>query len=128
MDISKFLAKVIGVYLIIISIAMLMNLQQIMQMFSTFIYNSPIAFVAGCFTLIFGLLLVVRHNIWIWNWRVIITILGWIILLKGASIVLFPQFVDKSTMLFAQNINIAYLSVGLDFILGVLLSYFGFKR
>jgi len=128
MDISKFLSKVIGIYLIIVSLAMLINMHQFISYVNSLISDTPVLFVTGVFTLILGLFMVVSHNIWQWNWRVIITIFSWIALLKGASIVLCPQFIDKTTLLFVQNINIAYIAAGFDLIIGILLSYFGFKR
>lgn len=128
MDVSKFLSKAIGIYLIIVSIAMLVNMHQFIVNVNNLVNNAPLMFVTGFFTLILGILMVLSHNIWQWNWRVIITIIAWISLLKGASIILYPQFIDKSTILFIQNINIAYIAAGFDFVLGVLLTYFGFKR
>lgn len=128
MDVSKFLSKAIGIYLIIVSIAMLVNMHQFTVNVNNLVNNAPLMFVTGFFTLILGILMVLSHNIWQWNWRVIITIIAWISLLKGASIILYPQFIDKSTILFIQNINIAYIAAGFDFVLGVLLTYFGFKR
>lgn len=85
-------------------------------------------FIAGFFTLILGVLLVVSHNRWVWNWRVIITVIAWLTLIKGASIILYPIFIDKMTLLFLQNMNAAYVAAGIDFLLGGLLCYFGFKR
>lgn len=128
MDISKFLSKVLGLYLIIISIVMLINMQQFASYISSLISDAPLIFVTGFFTLILGLLMVVSHNVWQWNWRVIITIISWIVLLKGISILFFPQFMNKISILFIQNMSFAYIAPCFDFAIGVLLSYFGFKR
>ncbi|CDZ76606.1 hypothetical protein BN59_00880 [Legionella massiliensis] len=128
MDRSKFLGKVLGLYLILISLAMLINMTQFAAYIQILISNAPLMLVTGCFTLILGLLIVVSHNIWKWNWQVVVTIIGWLILLKGISIIFYPAVIDKLTILFVQNTKFAYLSAGIDLILGVLLSYFGFKR
>lgn len=85
-------------------------------------------FVTGFITLILGILMVVGHNIWQWNWRLIITIFAWLVLLKGASIILYPKFIDKTTILFMLNLDFAYVLVGFEFILGLLLCYFGFRK
>lgn len=128
MDISKFLSKVLGVYLIIISVAMFANIQQFSIYVQNLINDAPLMFVTGFFTLILGLLMVVSHNIWQWNWRIVITIIAWMILLKGASIIFYPQFIDKATILFVQNMGFAYMTASFDFILGILLCYLGFRR
>jgi len=128
MDISKFLSKAIGIYLIIISIAMFINLPQFESHVNLLIGNAPLMFITGIFTLILGIIAVLIHNIWQWNWRVFITIIVWITLLKGVSLLIYPQFIDKITTLFLQNYIASYIAAGLDFILGVLLCYFGFRR
>lgn len=128
MGISKFLSKVLGLYLVIVSLAMLIRMDQFASYVNSLINNEPLMFVTGFFTLILGLLMVVSHNIWQWHWRLIITIFSWIALIKGASIIFFPQFIDKISLLFVQNTNFAFIAAGIDLALGILLIYFGFKR
>jgi len=53
--------------------------------------NSAILFTFGVINLIIGYLLVVNYNIWAWDWSVVITIIGWMALLKGTVILIFPQ-------------------------------------
>lgn len=128
MDNSRFLSKAVGIYLIFVSCAMFTNMQQFMTYISSLINNSSLMFVTGFFTLILGILMVLSHNIWQLNWRIILTIISWIVLLKGATIVICPEFIDQVTLLFLQNINFAYLTAGFDLIIGILLCYFGFKH
>lgn len=128
MDRSKFLAKVIGFYLLIVGSAMLSNAHDFTNHVVKLLHDTQLMFVSGFFVLIIGLLLVVSHNIWQWSWRLIITIIAWLILCKGASIVCFPQYLDVITMHFVHNIQIAYLAAGIDVILGLVLIYKGFKQ
>ncbi|STY28233.1 Integral membrane protein (PIN domain superfamily) [Legionella wadsworthii] len=128
MDISKYISKVLGIYLIIVSLAMFANIEQFTLYVQALLKNAPLMLILGFLTLILGLLLVVAHNIWKWDWRLVITIIGWVILLKGASIIFYPHYVDKATLVFLQNTNIAYSSAGFELILGIILTYLGFKR
>lgn len=128
MDVSRYLGKVMGIYLIIVSIAMFTNMPQFIIYVKQLLNNIPLMFITGFFTLIIGTALVVAHNIWQWNWRVIITVLSWLVLIKGASIILFPHVVDQSSLLFLQNINWAYAAASFDFFLGLLICYFSFRR
>ena len=41
--------------------------------------------------LICGLLIIVGHNIWVADWHVIVTIVGWLTVLKGVIVLMFPQ-------------------------------------
>lgn len=128
MDISKFLGKVIGIYLIIISLAMLLHIDRFNEMVSQLSANPPLVFTIGFFTLILGLLVVVIHNIWQWNWRVLITIIGWIALLKGTSLIIHPALIDILTSFYVQNTIFDYSVAIIDLILGIILVYFGFKH
>ncbi|MFZ2315351.1 MAG: hypothetical protein WAW86_06820 [Gammaproteobacteria bacterium] len=128
MNKSIFLGRVLGIYLIIISLSMLLQMQVFFERVNALIGNPALMFVVGFFTLILGVLVVVGHNVWRWDWRVLITIIGWLILLKGASIIFYPQFIDHATALFIQNMTVAYVVGGIDLLLGVVLCYFGFRR
>jgi len=128
MDKSKFLSKVIGIYLIIVSITMLMNMQQFMTNVTNLVNDQLLMFVTGFFTLIVGTLMIASHSIWEWNWKLIITIIAWLTFIKGGSIILIPQFIDYVTSLFVQNINVAYGIAIIDLVVGIILSYIGLVR
>lgn len=128
MDISKFLGKVMGIYLIIVNLAMLVNMQQFASLISNLNNDAPLMFVSGFIALIVGLLAVVSHNVWQWSWRVIITILAWLILIKGITILFYPSVIRNLSLSFIQNQGFAYGTIIVDFVLGITLCYFGFKR
>ncbi|MES2219083.1 MAG: hypothetical protein V4501_11815 [Pseudomonadota bacterium] len=128
MDISKFLSKVIGFYLIIVTSAMLLNIHQFTNNVANLMNDAPLLFITGVFTLVLGLLMVVSHNIWEWNWRVVITIFSWIALLKGIGILFYPQMMNKSAFFLIEHTSIAYLGAVCDLVIGIILCYFGCKR
>ncbi len=127
MDTSKFLARVIGIYMLIISVGFLINIKELTGHVQNMINNPELMFVTGFFTLIIGILLVVSHNIWECNWKVIITIIAWIVLLKGASLVFYPRFLDTITEEFVRNPTMAYVCLIIDLIIALVLIYFGFR-
>lgn len=128
MDISKFLSKVLGIYLIIISIVMLMDMQRMLDVISGFVNNPSLIFVTGAFTLILGILLIASHNIWKLDWRLIITFIAWTIFIKGLCVIVAPQFIDKFALMIIENSRIYYSAAILDLCLGVILSYIGFIK
>jgi hypothetical protein len=128
MNTSKFLAKVIGLYLLVLITAMILNMHHFSDAVMNLTNNAPLMLVTGCMTLILGLLMVVSHNIWHWDWRVLVTIVSWLVLLKGVSILYFPGYIDSLTMLYLQNAMFAHCANAIDIILGLILIYFGFKR
>jgi hypothetical protein len=128
MDISKFLSKVIGLYEVIIGLVMLKNMNLFASNIQAMINDEPLMIYIGCVTLIMGLLMVVSHNIWQWSWQVMVTIVAWIVLIKGAAILLFPHSMDQITMQFVMNPGLAYTSAIFEMIIGLIFCYFGFRR
>jgi hypothetical protein len=55
---------------------------------------------AGCISILVGLLIVTSHNIWTPEWPLLITLIGWVALLKGIAEVYVPdQFVKSCRQL-----------------------------
>ena len=69
----------------------------------------------GYITFLLGLVTVVLHNIWVMDWRVAITILGWTTLFKGITKIAFPEHVNKRAQTFK---SMQALWGGVIFLLG----------
>ena len=54
----------------------------------------------GYITFLLGLVTVVAHGVWVPDWRIAITILGWITFLKGFTKIAFPMHVNKQAQMF----------------------------
>ncbi len=88
---SSFLGQIIGFYLIILSISMLIQHKYYNKIFTSFYTEPALMCLGGILKVIIGLLIVMFHNVWEESWATIITIIGWIILLSGIYILLFPK-------------------------------------
>lgn len=128
MDSSKFLSKVVGLYLIFISSAMLLQMQPFMHRVISLNHDAALMFSLGFICLILGLLMVIVHNLWQWNWKLIITLIGWMTLFKGAMLIIAPGYMDTLTIAFVKHIKIAYGVACFDLAIGILLTYIGFKK
>lgn len=63
----------------------------------------PLLLVLVIITLIMGLVTVILYNLWVKDWRVLITILGWSTLIKGISKIRFPEQIHKQAQRFKKN-------------------------
>lgn len=125
MDISIFLAKVLGLYLLIISFAMLIHADKFRRMIPDM--DTPIfRFFGGVMALMMGLLIVVSHNVWEMDWRVLITIIGWLALLKGVMRLIFLGFANTLIEIYSKNKKVYLVTVLILFLIGLYLSYEGF--
>lgn len=124
MNLSIFLAKAWGLFLIIISLAFLINkknLQTILQAYQSK-WN---VLVSGSINLVVGILMVLSHNIWTWNWKVIITLFGWVALIKGVVRLVWPSEVDQIRKLLVDSRWVSVLLI-IALALGVYLTFIGF--
>jgi hypothetical protein len=125
MDISIFLAKVIGVYMIILGIVVLKkpHLGKVLNELSD---DESSRFIISLFTIILGLILVNVHNIWVGGYKIVITIVAWVALLKGVGNLLlseknFRHLVDR-----ANTPQMLKLSGVINLVVGIYLTYIGY--
>lgn len=126
MDTSILLAKIIGPMLIVIGAGVFINLELYRRMVAGFAGNTLLIYMAGTIALLLGLIVVTFHNVWEWRWPVIITILGWLSLVKGAIRILAPRLVADRAALYARNSNTLMVTAIALLILGGVLAYFGY--
>ena len=90
-DYSMFLAKVLGLYLFLTSLAFLLNQQRFKKIFHDIVSDQGVLTVAGCVGMLIGLLIVLTHSMWMSDWPVLITIIGWVAILQGIARIYFPE-------------------------------------
>lgn len=124
MAISLLLAKIMGAYLIVVAAGLFINKKNYNQTLEEFKGSAHMSIIFGFLALIIGLIVVFVHNLWVNDWRVVITILGWLVLIKGITYFIFPHWIVKTAIKFKQAALTAYLIP--VFVLGIYLLYMGF--
>ena len=127
MDNSILLAKFIGPYIIVIGIGLLFNPKAFQKIMEDFFKNAALIYVAGLITFVAGLAIVLFHNLWILDWRIIVTLLGWNILIKGAWLIISPDTSAKIVALFAKNNKLVIVPWIIMFAIGVFLTAKGYQ-
>jgi len=95
METSIFLAKVIGLFGVISTLAIIIRYKLHLAMEENAAKNPTTIYLSGFLLLMLGILLTVSHQVWTRDWRVVITIFGWLILVKGIMRILFHNTVKK---------------------------------
>ncbi|MEA2992234.1 MAG: hypothetical protein QOD40_1154 [Alphaproteobacteria bacterium] len=93
MQTSILLAKLIGPLLLAMAAVMVANPRGFRAVVDDFTRSPALFFLSGVLTLVAGLAILHAHNVWvfdtgavwIFNWRSIITIVGWIAVLGGLA-------------------------------------------
>jgi hypothetical protein len=125
MELSLFLAKVFGLYFLIISIAMVVRREKFEKMMDAFAVDYGSNFLGIILGIIIGLLIVVSHNVWIKSWPVLITLIGWITLIKSSMYLFFPNTLPV-VIRFAEKRPVYLTATIICFLLGLFLVCRGF--
>ena len=125
MDISIYLARVFGIYLVVACVAMLMNRKHLPKIMESFSGNLGLVVFSGFIHLFFGLLVVVAHNVWTPDFRGLVTFMGWAGILKGGLRILAPTKIGRLGEKFAGGKKLLIWGV-IWLALGVYLLYSGF--
>ena len=117
-DISIFLAKFWGWYLIIFFLILSLNPKRIQQIFED-LKDQKFVIITSFIAIIIGLINILLHNEWEDDWTLIITFMGWISLFIGLSLFIFPE----KTINWMNIINVKFFQVLylLLFLLGIFL-------
>ena len=120
------LAKVIGIYLVVIGIALFARRQYFSSVFAGFVDNRLLRIVIAIVELVAGLFLVVTHQIWASLPAGIVTFFGWAMTVEGIAYLFMPdRWVKKMFAVFNTR---AWYYIGgiLAVVVGLYLVYVGF--
>src|SRR6516225_2633299 len=123
---SIFLARLLGPLLLLPGIGMLANPRVFRAMASEVVGNVTLIYLFGLIDFAAGLAIVLTHNVWVPNWRVLITLLGWLMLVRGAARILFTDRVMEFAKTIVRNKRIYPISGAVVGVLGLVLCYFGY--
>lgn len=126
MDNSILIARFLGPFIMLIGISLLFNIKAFRQIAEGFFKDPALVYVAGMMTFVMGLAIVLFHNIWTADWRVIITLFGWITLIKGVWLVALPGTTSGMTQLFMKNIKFVVIPWSIMLVIGIFLSIKGY--
>jgi hypothetical protein len=81
-----------GPTFVVIALGMLINLGLYESMIAEALHPGVVFYLSGLLSPLAGLAIVNLHNRWQVDWRVIITVLGWLMTIGGIMRIVLPQF------------------------------------
>jgi hypothetical protein len=128
---SRYIARLMGPVLLIIGIGMVMGMLTEGDAYSSllkeFIGSRALIFVTGVLALVAGLAIVNAHNLWVPDWRVVITVLGWLFILRGFMNLVFPITVQNlGDRMIASHPGVL-AGAAVTIVLGAILSIMGYE-
>lgn len=117
MDTTIFLAQFWGWFSVITAIVYLIGGNSFLDELLKMHKDRGFVFLSGWALLPLGLITIILHNVWVADWRIIITITGWASTFMGITRIGFPEITQKITTAIFRNkiarFRIAMIIVGL---------------
>jgi hypothetical protein len=125
---SIFLARLIGPPLLVAGIALLLNRRAFEAIEDEILRSRALMYLSGLLIMPAGLAIVLTHNRWALGWPMLVTVLGWLMVIGGAARMLFHDQIAVLGRQFLRHPFGLYVAGGIWTALGVVLCYFGYFR
>ena len=126
MTTSIFLARLIGPFALALGLALVVQGSGFRAFAGEFMASPALIFLSGIITLPAGLAIVLTHNVWTPDWRVIITIVGWLAVVTGAIRMILPQQAAAKGRTMIARPLVPKIGAAIWLAIGVLLCFFGY--
>jgi hypothetical protein len=112
---SELIAGYAGPLFMAVAIAILINRATITSLLTESLNSPGIVMFSGFFLLLAGLTIVRAHNFWAADWTILVTILGWLLVIGGLIRIVWPERVAalRRSMLARENAITAWALVAL---------------
>ena len=125
METSIFIAKIIGIIYTSFGIGLLLNVKHFKTELPKLLENTAFHIFGGLIAIIIGMLIIENHNYWEKSWTIVITLIGWIALIKGILFIAFPKITNLFKPIFNNPLFFKILAP-LVFTFGLLFFFIGF--
>lgn len=122
---SNILSQIFGLYMVIMAVILLSRVKYYRELVYYMEPRSGSMFMGASFGLMLGLFLVIIHNVWVMEPRVVVTVISWLILAKSILWLSFPECMTRIAKKLYGGAGY-YLIVIVLFIFGVFLLTRGF--
>ncbi len=127
MHTSQFLARLIGPVMIAVGFGVVVNRAAFQKLAGEFLDSPAVLFLSGLMLMPAGLAIVLAHNVWTADWRILITLLGWLSLISGTVRVLAPLQAGRFGKRAHAVGDYATVAAAIWAALGLTLSHFGYS-
>jgi len=126
MQTSLFIAKLLGPVYAVVGVALFFKGQMFREILKNFIDSPALVYLAGFMGLLAGLTLVLAHNVWVLDWRLVITLIGWIAIVRALITIFHPHYVVTAGFTILERPKLLFVAASINLAIGLTLSYFGY--
>lgn len=120
---AMWLASIFGPFLVILGLWMLLYCDQYMKVLGGIKGSAGLFYMNSVFNLLIGFTVLSQYDLWGWNLLVLVTLLGWVMVIRGVMGLFVPQLLMDILM---GKHGFAKIMGIIPLVWGVFLSYVGF--
>ncbi|MFA5751247.1 MAG: hypothetical protein WCX79_01490 [Candidatus Paceibacterota bacterium] len=98
MDITIYVAKILGVYFVVSGVFLLLKGKTISHILKDFFQHPAVIYLTGVILLFLSTAYLIGHNIWNGTWQTLITVFVWLIFFKGLSYIFIPEAFNENSI------------------------------
>jgi cytochrome bd-type quinol oxidase subunit 2 len=123
-----YLGRLIGLYCLFVALAMISHKRTTVDTMTALVHDAPVLFLACLLALVAGLAIVLAHNVWSGGaLPVVVTLFGWIVLIKGLIFLLLPPDTSLAYFEAARYGQFFYFYMTIDLVIGIYLTFASFR-
>lgn len=126
MDSAVYIAKIVGPFMIIVALGLMLNRDTYIKMMEDFFKNKALVYIGGIMALLMGMIIVSFNNVWAWNWNTVITVFGWLGIIKGIWLVVLPNVRGKITKIFSKHPHLITIDAVIMLLIGIFITVRGY--
>ncbi len=120
---AMWLASIFGPFLVILGLWMLLYCDQYTKVLTAIKGSAGLFYMNSVFNLLIGFTVLSQYDLWGWNLLVLVTLLGWVMVVRGIMGLFVPQLLMDILM---GKHGFAKIMGIIPIVWGVFLSYVGF--
>jgi len=125
METSVLIAQIAAVTYLAVALGGFISKDYYRRLIDDFYGNAGLTYLGGFMALVMGFLIVHVHNQWAGDWTVLITVLGWLALIKGITLMVLPASMGRISASLLNETGMK-LFPWVALLLGLLFAWFGF--
>jgi hypothetical protein len=125
---SIFLARFLGLLILVPGLLMIVAPTASSMLLRALAGSDILLPLAGFVWLSIATTILMIHNLWTRDWRVIVTLMGWVMLFRGILVIVHPDWIESAVAALTESRLTLYAAASADVALGLLLFWLSSRR
>lgn len=122
------IARLVGPTFIAIAAGILLNAPFYVGAVVEAVHSPTLVYISGIASLLAGLAIVNAYTAWTADWRVVVTVLGWILVIAGIVRIVIPQLVTPLATTFFSGPTALSITAVIVLVIGGFLTFKGYRQ